>query len=230
MARRLFEEGIEFGEAERWEEAVDRFSRAYELRPSPGIAVNLASALIPLGELVEASELLQGLIDSSETPDNVRELATTLMSEEVEGNLASLIVNVRTTAEDVEIYLDDNLLPEAVWGVAVPADPGTSLVEAFVAGEPVESETVEIEAGGSAELTLEVEAPPVEEVREPPPPDPTPTSSGTPVTETWWFWTGLGVIAAAGVAVVLALVLGSSTADPIAGNTNPPFLEGMVMP
>lgn len=230
MARQLFNEGIELGEQERWEEAVDRFSRAYDLRPSPGIAVNLASALIPLGELVEASELLQELMDDEETPDNVLELAATLFAEEIEGVIAELTIVVDDVSDDLEVYVNDNPIPPAAWGVGIPANPGETVVEAMLDGDVVATETLTLERGGSQEVDLEIELD--EETERRPNEVVVPGSdSDSSVFESPWFWTILGVVVAAGVGVTLGFVLGgSSEADPVAGNTNPPFLEGMVMP
>ena len=54
-ARRLFAEGIEFVEQERWAEAEERFRRVLVLRGSQVVAYNLASALEHLGRFVEAA-------------------------------------------------------------------------------------------------------------------------------------------------------------------------------
>src|SRR6476659_4656068 len=41
-ARTLFQEGLEYSDAGRWQEAVDRFGRAYRMKPTAEIAYNLA--------------------------------------------------------------------------------------------------------------------------------------------------------------------------------------------
>ena len=61
LARALFEEGVVAADAQRWDEAAERFERAYGLKATPGIAYNWASALVELGRLVEAGERLRSV-------------------------------------------------------------------------------------------------------------------------------------------------------------------------
>jgi len=237
MARALFEEGLELGEQENWEQAVDRFTRAYELHASPGIAVNLASALIPLGELVEASEILQGLLESPDTPQRVTGLAESLLRDEIEPNVAELTIHVTGNAEDVEVLRDGERVPPAIYDIAVPANPGHTLVTAERDGEAVARQELEIEPGGHAEVTLDLAVVPsaretAERANQPDEhsPEPLEEESGS-IIQKWWFWTGLLLVAGAITAVVLAVTLsGEQVASPVEGTTNPPFLEGMVMP
>src|SRR5690349_21617960 len=59
LARALFEEGVALADKGDWSAAADRFGRAYELKPTAGIAFNWSSALTKTGKLVQASELLE---------------------------------------------------------------------------------------------------------------------------------------------------------------------------
>src|SRR3954467_4480916 len=47
-ARPLFNEGLEYPDAGRWQEAADRFGRAYQSKPTAEIAYNLAQAYVRL--------------------------------------------------------------------------------------------------------------------------------------------------------------------------------------
>lgn len=239
MARALFEEGLELGEQEQWEEAADRFARAYELHESPSIAVNLASVLIPLGQLVEASELLRSVLDDRSIHAGVRELAETLLEDEVEPTIAELTIHVVGDDEGVEVRRDGDRIPSAGWGVALPADPGDAVVTAELDGEVVALEEIVIEEGGSAEVTLNLDGvPTAREVAE----DDTRRrrrrrrrsdsieDGGSSVVEQWWFWTGLAVVAAAVTVVVFVTLSSEEIAAPVQGSTDPPFLEGEVLP
>ncbi len=68
-ARALFERGLEFMEAEQWEQAAKRFRQGLEIRPSDVVAYNLASALVHMGRLGEAVGLLRPLADSASVPE-----------------------------------------------------------------------------------------------------------------------------------------------------------------
>ena len=56
LARTLFEEGVALADRGDYVGAADRFSRAYSLKPTSGIAFNWASVSIETGKLVQAGE------------------------------------------------------------------------------------------------------------------------------------------------------------------------------
>jgi hypothetical protein len=235
LARALFEEGLQFGEREQWPQAVDRFRRAYELHQSPGVAVNLASALIPTGALVEASELLRGLIDDPGSPRNVHRLAEELLRDEVLPYIARLTIRLEGPGDGVVVTRNETVVPEVVLGMAVPADPGETLVTATRDGETVARSTVEIEPGGAAEVVLTIPeriAAPREVAQQAVAPRPVidSTDDDGGVATRWWFWTSVGALAVAAGVVAAILLSGEEAAAPVGGNTDPPVLEGVVMP
>ena len=71
-ARALFHEGVELADRTRWAEAADRFDRAYQLRPEPIVAFNLATALRRSGRLVRANEVALTLLRADDTPPEMR--------------------------------------------------------------------------------------------------------------------------------------------------------------
>ena len=159
-ARALFEEGVAYSDANRWEEAADRFRRSLALRPSPVVAYNLASALVHLGELVEASELLQGVARDEAAPEPARAAAASLL-EEVQPRLGRLTIHLDGYPMEIEVRVDGRVIREEAVGVPVPADPGTAEVRVMRGREAVAEGTVEVPEGGEAELRLEVPPPPV---------------------------------------------------------------------
>jgi hypothetical protein len=80
-ARRLFSEGLADVDAQRWTEATDHFAGAYALSPTPEIAYNLASALMRIGELAQASRLLTRVSDDAAARPEVREAARARLAE-----------------------------------------------------------------------------------------------------------------------------------------------------
>jgi len=237
LARSLFEEGLRFGQAEQWDQAADRFERAYELAPSAAIATNLASALIPLGQLVRASELLRESLESPSASAPVLRLAQSLLETEVEPRLGYLTIHVAGPMEGVTVRRNDVEVPRAALGVSMPVDPGIQGIEAVRSGRPVAVEQVDVPEGQRVEVTLQVPArvPSPESVGtgafadEPSLLDPQADDVGDGgIATRWWFWTAIGVVvAAAGVTVALLLTSGGA-AEPIGGNSDPPWLEGSV--
>jgi len=240
-ARGLFEEGLVHLQAERWEQAVDRFERAYAVRSSPEIAYNLSSALIRTGRLVRASELLRGVAASPQASVAVRDAASGRL-QQVLPRLARLTVNVAGARRDVSVWLDDNYLEAAMLGVALPVDPGHHTV---VAGlnlpnvpkpKMIYDRTIEISEGGAITLTVDPgtgpRTPPSLPLAGPPVTDAIARREGAPAATAgaglfgrWWFWTALGVVAA-GTAAAVVLASREGDVRVIPGNAGTVYLGG----
>ncbi len=72
LARALFEEGVSAADEGRWAEAADRIGRAHSLKPTPATAFHWASALIELGQLVQAGERLRAIASEETITDELR--------------------------------------------------------------------------------------------------------------------------------------------------------------
>jgi tetratricopeptide (TPR) repeat protein len=166
MARSLFAQGVELMAEERYEAAAAHFERSLELRESPVVHYNLASALVRLERFVEAVEHLQRVLRNEEAPARAREAAEQLM-QEAEPKVGYLTIDVEGDPTDVSITLDYRELPSAAVGVAVPVDPGARTVVIRRGEEIVAQGVAEVSEGRSAVLTLQVPPPP-------PPPEPEP--------------------------------------------------------
>lgn len=162
-ARALFAQGVEAANAEDWSTAEDRFSRALTLRWAPPIAFNLAQAQLRNGRYVAATENLQAVLRSEETAPALREAAEPLLAE-AEGQLGRLVVRVRGDRRDVVVRVGEQEIPEAMWDVAIPVDPGPQRVVGLRDGEEIARAEVRVERQGRAEIALELpEAPPSSE-------------------------------------------------------------------
>jgi tetratricopeptide (TPR) repeat protein len=192
-ARALFQEGLGHADAGRWREAADRFERAHSLRPTPEIGYNLSTALVKLGRLVHASELLRQLKSHPRANPEVRRAAAARLAQ-VLPRLAHLTIEAGGLPERAAIRLDGKPLDPALVGVAFPVDPGLHLVEAYPGGdrgrggEPLAATSATLAEG--ARETVRLQARPAE-------------AGGLFARP--WFW---GVVGAAAVGVGAAVLLG----------------------
>jgi tetratricopeptide (TPR) repeat protein len=205
-ARTLFEEGLALVDQERWQEAAERFRRALELRPSPVITFNLASALAKQGKAIEGSELLRVVVQDESAGEDTREAARQLLAD-VDHQIARLTIEVRGDLALHTILLDERALHTAEVGVALPVDPGPHLVVAKRGELSLFRRELSLAPGSVRRVTLDL---PTAGER-PVAPDTTTREAGEPDESDglgWLPWVGVGVVAA-GVAVVLIVVASS---------------------
>lgn len=155
-ARSLFEEGVALAEAGKWAEAADKFQRSLSLRPSPVVAFNYATALMELGRLVEASEVLEGIRRDASTTAQMKRRVDTLL-ETLRPQLAWLTVQLAERENRVAV-LDGQALPDAAIGVPRAVDPGKRTLEVRVDGRVVWSRTITVTPGESEETLIDLPA------------------------------------------------------------------------
>jgi hypothetical protein len=214
-ARALFDEGLALLDAERWEEAADRFQRALALRPSHQITYNLTTALVELGHLVRASELLRQVSrDPTATPE-VRQAAEARRAQLLP-RIASLTIVPGEDLDRADFFLDERPLEPVLIGVAIPVDPGSHVVTGRHTGRVVVRRELVILEGENAELNLAPAATPREtsggaDAGEPTPdggPDQREPPRRRGVARQWWFWTIIGAVVVGG-AVAAGVVVGT---------------------
>ncbi len=159
LARSLFHQGLECLDAEDFQCAAERFARSQELRPSPVVAYNLASALARIGQVVRAAELLRW-VRRSDANEQVKTAAATLL-QQVTPRVASWTLQTTGSPEGATFYLDDRALPEQAVGVRAPVDPGEHRVDARRNGETVATVEFSVTEGGRVPVSIEVPPPPV---------------------------------------------------------------------
>jgi hypothetical protein len=236
-ARAFFQEGVELADSGRWSEAAQRFQSALALRDSPVIAYNLASALVQLGQLVNASRLLERVSADPLADPELRVSATTSLAH-VEPRFGRLHLQVEGVQPGDRIAIDDQVLPETQLGSAFPIDPGTHTVSVQRGELLLQSEPIVVFEGVTRELTLrlvpttpaprdaaksmiaaDAAAAPSQSVGKPQPAE---AQSDTP----WWLWAGAGALAVGTITVVAVVVAsGSSSQDPVRGDFDPPVLR-----
>jgi hypothetical protein len=224
LARTLFEEGVAHADAGDWEKAADRFERAYAIKPTPGIAFNWASALMRVGRLVEASELLRSVARDEANEPALREESQSMLSD-LTPRLSQLRLDVRRATAHTEIELDGEPWPRPAWGLSSPVNPGEHVAVCLENGRSLEQLTVSLMEGESKSLTLcspEPSTPPVGAEA--------PTSHAredTPLWRSWKLWTAVGAVVVAGslTAALTTRPRQEQRGKAVEGNTTPGVLR-----
>jgi len=206
-ARALALEGIELFEKERWTEAHERLSQAFELFPAPTVALLDAKALENLGRLVEAHATFQKaarLAVDDESPKAFRRAVQDAERERerVARLIPTLTIEVRGASPSHVLTLNGVPLPSEAWGQPRKLDPGSYTVVAKLGARVERTEQVTVAAGSQASLVLALSS------GAPPASTPLPAPVTSEPRSTALTWTALGV-GAAGVAtgVIAGLVM-----------------------
>jgi hypothetical protein len=152
-ARELAMSGAEAFDKQDYATALDRFQRAEALYKVPSIAVMIARCLARVGRVVESvdkyEETLRMPLDASAPEAFQRAVAdATAEVEAVRSRVARL--ELRPPAElpaDLEVTIDDRLLPKALWGMPTPVNPGMHHVAARAPGRKPYSYDVSLAEG-----------------------------------------------------------------------------------
>jgi hypothetical protein len=158
-ARQLAVEGSEFYEHENFEQAYDRFSRAYVLVRAPTVGLWAARSLQKLGRWVEASERFlevqrQPLAEGAPPEHQQAQAEASVERQALLPRIPSLRVLVEgAEPSDVFITLNGELLPAALIGVGRPVDPGKVDVKG-TRGSDVVAASVQVAEGESRDLKL----------------------------------------------------------------------------
>ncbi|MCG5056180.1 MAG: hypothetical protein KA712_24800 [Myxococcales bacterium] len=235
-ARALFDEGLRCLDAGDWAAASDRFERARRLHASPRITYNLTTALVRLGRLVYASELLRELTGAAAVERSVQTAAQERL-DQLQARLAWLTLVVEGDLTDTRLELDGRLLDVAMVDVPLPVDPGEHTVRARRDGQALLSRTVTLPEGQRLQVHLALPSRPLLLATPNPAPPLNPLTLGvvakgesipseTPgAGRVPWGWVGAGAALVAGVAVSALLLAGGSDV-PVSGNAGTLTLRG----
>jgi hypothetical protein len=139
-ARRLATEGQVALTKGDFDTAADRFERANDLLAAPTFLVRLARARVGQGRLVEAYEIYRKIIREGVEPNKPDAFKRALADAKqevkaVEPRLAWISVSVvGANPNDVQVSLNDAVIPSAALGAQRPVDPGTLKVKAKADG------------------------------------------------------------------------------------------------
>ncbi|MGD8862675.1 MAG: hypothetical protein PVI30_21875 [Myxococcales bacterium] len=237
-ARQAFAEGLTLAERGEWLAAEERFRHVLEVRSSPVVSYNLASALVQLGRLVEASDLLRGIV-RDDTADRPTRTAAQQMLETVEPRIGTLTVRLGGDIRGAQLLLDERPYEGSGIVQAISVDPGEHEIVVRRDGEALARKQVRV--GGGAPLHVEVALSLPRRANLRVSGLPGQESGGVSHTGTlpgeaaddgsiwtrWWLWAGAGAVVAAGVVTAVVLASGGE-ADPVRGDTDPPVVRGRV--
>lgn len=233
-ARSLFQEGVGLARRGEYAEATDRFRRAQALHPAAPVAYNLASALVHTGALVEASEVIEGLLRDPSLTDALRTAGEHLRAQ-ITPRISRLTVRLSGDARGVTVELDAHALPDAAIGVTMPVDPGAHEIRAVRDGEQAARERVELSDGEARELVLDVapralptpEVPRAAiEVTTAAPATTTDTAPASGGDDGVWIGVGIGVavLAVGAIATTVGVLTTPGAGAPVSGNAMPGVL------
>jgi hypothetical protein len=202
-ARAAFEAGVAALTDERYADALTHFEQSYQIRRAASVALNLGITLRALGRLVEARSRLNEFLELANPAQHDRhdrEVATFI------ADISRRVGRVRITALEPA---SARLLIDGRRAVVderdeVAIDPGEHRIEGVLAGYETALETVRVETGGRAEVSLRLR------VRRAT--DPRVTLTTTPsggVLQSPVFWVSVAVGVAAAVAIPTVIVLTS---------------------
>jgi tetratricopeptide (TPR) repeat protein len=208
-AKRHFEAGLVFFEADNYTAAATEFEASVKLYPTKMGWLNLANCMKALFRYGEALEAIDGLErDLGRELDQKWKADIAAFRSEVRDLSGEL--TVRAAPDGAMIELDGREVGLAPLGRKLVLPPGEHEVAVSKAGFVPERRTAKVVSRGHAtvEIALEaekVEEPPAAAPAEPPPPappPPAPAPAPLPPPEegglSGWFWAGLSLTVAAG--------------------------------
>jgi len=170
-AQILFEEGMKLMKSGKTAAACPKFAESQRLDPGMGTQYRLAECYEQIGRLASAWALFVEVAEEAKTAKTYdREKIARQRAAALEPRLSKLTIVVPgevTRIAGLEIKRDGELVGSALWGTAVPVDPGEHTVNVHAPGKRA------WEAKGTAVETatkLEVQVPLLEDAPAPPPP------------------------------------------------------------
>jgi hypothetical protein len=159
-ARELAKQGLQAYDAGRYDEAVDKLSKAYEVVHVPTLAVNEARALVKVGKLVAASELyLEATrIPKDKSWQSTQEDAQRDAEKERNDLLPRIprlkIIFKGVAAAAVSVSIDGTAVPQALVDSEQVVDPGERMVEGK-RGSEVVKQSITLKEGDHGQVMLQ---------------------------------------------------------------------------
>lgn len=225
QARRHFDEGVAAMAQSNWEDAARAFEESMRAQATASAALNLGIALKRVGRLLEARLRFQQYLElPSETLHREHDAEVQTMLGEIARSVAR--VHFSAFAPAAAVLSVDGRRVQLNDANEVTVDPGSRLVRAEAPGYVPFEERVELAAGGTRDLRVEMVAAPsvvapvaapverVVVVNRPVPAAPV----SRPLYQQWWFWTIIGGVAVAGAVTGVVLATRDDVRDPPSGS------------
>lgn len=217
-ARAEMDRGLAAARAGDWETARDAFAHAWELAPRPLMLLNLGSAEIRTGRLVDAAATYQRFLDVADdsVTDSHRQTAREAL-EELDTRTPRVRVRVIGGEDDDRVDLDDRLDVERDTDLAI--DPGEHTASLVRDGEAIAEQRFAIGERERRDVLLAV-GDAATEVPLLPTEEPTGLERvvRSPIT-----WVAVGAVLL--TLVLVAALAGGGTEAPVGGSFDPPILR-----
>jgi len=134
-ARTLFDDARQLMKEGRYAEACPKLEVASQLYVGSGLLLNLGDCYEHLGRTASAWTAFGESVTAAERAGRTEDLDEARRRQAaVEARLSRLVVRVPRDAPDLRVRRDGVELPRALWGEAVPVDPGVHAVTAEAPG------------------------------------------------------------------------------------------------
>jgi hypothetical protein len=146
-ARELFTQARKLASAGDYAAACPRFAESYTLDPGIGTNFNLADCEEHLGLTASAwLRFLDVAADTKAAGQPERERVARARAAALEPRLSKLVINVPSPAPEIVVRRDGDVVPQKLWGVTLPVNPGEHDVEATAPGKHKWTATIAISA------------------------------------------------------------------------------------
>lgn len=158
----LFDAGRSEMQQGNYEAACPKFVDSHRLDPGVGTLLNLALCYKQWGKTASArSSYREAAALARQQGQKGREELARKEAAALEGDLTKLVIEVPPETKDIEgltVHRDGEAVPQTMWGVPVPVDPGTYTVKATAPGYATVD--AEVEAQGKGQ-TVALKVPPM---------------------------------------------------------------------
>jgi hypothetical protein len=157
-AQTLFDEGRKLMTAGKFSEACPKLAESQRLDPGVGTQFHLADCYEHLGQTASA---WAGFLDAAAGAKSMgqadREKVAKERAAALAPRLSKLTITSAQLAPGLEIKRDGTVVGRALWGTAIPVDPGPHSIEALAPGKKPWQTTVKVE-GEKAEAVVTIPA------------------------------------------------------------------------
>lgn len=164
-AKRAFVEGTELYGEGKLEEALEKFRFAHEGTGSPNARLYLARCLNDLGRFAEAyHEMKKTLDEASAMAKQSRKYAKTRDAAAaqlamIEPKISKVVIALVGEDDKTVVTVDGEEISKKQLGVPLVYEPKTLTLRAESPGKPAAERSVELEAGETQTVTLQIKAP-----------------------------------------------------------------------
>ena len=145
----LFRDGRSLVQQGKYAEACPKLAASQRLDPAIGTLLNLGDCYVRTGQTASAwASFNHAEIMARSANDKIRAQEAVQRAKALEARLSRLVIEVPATSrvDGIEVRRDGAALEPALWGSAIPVDPGAHAIQATATGREPWSKTIEVEA------------------------------------------------------------------------------------